>query len=360
MDPNSCNHYHFVLDHRFNGHHAYYNSFVQTSLFKKCSLICTYTLDSFFKKPSLINLRHINNYLYPFELLINFLLCLFYLFFKPRSSVIHVHGVANIAPLIASRLLFFNTFWYLHECNTSFKPLFNFANTIPFLPSPTIIIVSKEIKSVYSVFDSTHIPGSIDTSFWIPKSSSKLTCTVPRFATVANLNPGKGLHVLLDSLLHVDCPISLKVAGAPLKTHYEYYKSLCSKVEYINNHTHHYVDLLGFQNPSQILDLFDQSDFFVLPSLTEAHPISLLQALSCGLPSIVTNTGSCKDILPKSMHYLLISPNNSRELSHKIVTLCRLSSSSYNALAFSSRKHILANYSLDQFTSNFSNLFSKL
>ena len=113
MDPNSSNHYHFVLDHRFNGHHAYYNSFVQTSLFRKCFLICTYTIDSFFKKPSLINLRHINNYLYPFELLINFFLCLFYLFFKPRSSVIHVHGVANIAPLIASRFLFFNTFWYL-------------------------------------------------------------------------------------------------------------------------------------------------------------------------------------------------------------------------------------------------------
>ena len=360
MHPKSLLHFHFILDHRYNGHHAYYNSFVQTSLFKKSFLICTYPIDNFLHRPSLINLRHLNTLLYPLELLINFFLCLFFLSFKPRSSVIHVHGVANIAPLIASRLLFYNTLWYLHECNKSFKILYHIANIIPLLPSPTVIIVSKEIESIYPVSQSTHIPGSIDTNFWIPKTTCTSSSTVRRFVTVANLNPGKGIHVLLDSLLYVDTPISLKVAGATLQTHFDYYKSLCSKVHFINQHTNHYVDLLGYQSSLQILHLFHDSEFFVLPSLTEAHPISLLQALSCGLPSIATNTGSCNDILPDCLRNQLIPPNNSHALSDQLSYFTSLSPSIYNEFSLSSRNHILANYSINHFTSRFSQLFSEL
>ena len=105
MDPKSLLHFHFILDHRYNGHHAYYNSFVQTSLFKKSFLICTYPIDKFLHRPSLINLRHLNNLLYPLELLINFF-CVYF-----SSPLNHVLQLSMFTELLISLLLSHHVFY---------------------------------------------------------------------------------------------------------------------------------------------------------------------------------------------------------------------------------------------------------
>ena len=358
MDPKEFNHCHFVLDHRFNGHHAYYSSFVKTSLYKNIFLFCTHPPGQLSTDKFLINLRHFHRYYFPLEVFINFFICFFFFLFTSRANcVVHVHGVANVAPLLASRLLRFKTIWYLHECNKSFCSLFDFAFYFPFIISPIVVVVSKQISSTYSVSDFFHIPGSIDTSFWTPCNSFHNDSLPVNFLTIANLNPDKGIHLLLDSLAAVDIPISLQIAGSPLKTHHQYYVSLRAQVALINKQTHHHVELLGFLSPFQLLDAFERTQFFILPSLTEAHPISLLQALSCGIPSIVTNTGSCSEILPACLHSFLIPPNDIKSLSHSIFSLSCVSRHQYSTLSKHSRQVIVDNYSNHRFSELLSNLY---
>jgi len=61
---------------------------------------------------------------------------------------------------------------------------------------------------------------------------------------------------------------------------------------------------LGHDNPvmfveptNEIEQLFRAADIFVLPSAREAHPLALLEAMACGLPSIATRLPGATDVL---------------------------------------------------------------
>lgn len=55
------------------------------------------------------------------------------------------------------------------------------------------------------------------------------------------------------------------------------------------------VELLGWQSPSQIDDLLNKSHVFVLPTYAEGFPNALLEAISQGLPAVISPVGSVAD-----------------------------------------------------------------
>lgn len=73
-----------------------------------------------------------------------------------------------------------------------------------------------------------------------------------------------------------------------------------------------YVVFWGFQE--NVLPFLEQADAFVLPSFSEGFSISLVEAMLCGLPCIVTNQGGPCEIVNSSDIGLLINPKESQEL----------------------------------------------
>ena len=59
-----------------------------------------------------------------------------------------------------------------------------------------------------------------------------------------------------------------------------------------------------------VADYLRASDYFVLPSESEALSISILEALSCGIPTIATKAGGITDILEDGRNALLIDIND--------------------------------------------------
>lgn len=53
----------------------------------------------------------------------------------------------------------------------------------------------------------------------------------------------------------------------------------------------------------------NKSDIFILPSLTEASPISIIEAMGTGLPIIAANVGGIPDMITDGVDGLLIEPN---------------------------------------------------
>jgi glycosyltransferase involved in cell wall biosynthesis len=68
--------------------------------------------------------------------------------------------------------------------------------------------------------------------------------------------------------------------------------------------------------------LLRDSDVFVLTSLTEALPLSLIEAIAMGLPCIVTDVGGNSDIIESGKEGFLVRPGDyvaiARYLKHII------------------------------------------
>ena len=80
------------------------------------------------------------------------------------------------------------------------------------------------------------------------------------------------------------------------------------------------IKFLGNQN--DIPAILRTCDMYLLPSLWEGLSISLLEAISTGIPIVATDVGSNKKVLENSKTtYKIIEPNNIKEISNGIFQL---------------------------------------
>ncbi len=74
------------------------------------------------------------------------------------------------------------------------------------------------------------------------------------------------------------------------------------------------------ENVSQILNA---SDIFVLPSLFEAFPRSVIEAMAAGKPVIATNVGGCSEAIEDKISGFLVPARDSCALADKILLLTK-------------------------------------
>ena len=55
----------------------------------------------------------------------------------------------------------------------------------------------------------------------------------------------------------------------------------------------------GFMKGKQVYEAFRDSDVYVMPSVSEPFGISPLEAMQCGVPSIISHQSGCAEILDK-------------------------------------------------------------
>jgi len=68
-------------------------------------------------------------------------------------------------------------------------------------------------------------------------------------------------------------------------------------------------------------DLLALCDVFVLPSLSEGMPLSLLEAMGAGVPSVATRVGGVSEVVDHGKTGLLVSPGDSQALAESIIKL---------------------------------------
>jgi glycosyltransferase involved in cell wall biosynthesis len=76
------------------------------------------------------------------------------------------------------------------------------------------------------------------------------------------------------------------------------------------------VRFLGSKSPSELSTLYQRADLLVLPSLSEALPTVLSEAMACGTPIVATNVGGVRDQL--NGHGVIVPPGQTVELAGAI------------------------------------------
>jgi glycosyltransferase involved in cell wall biosynthesis len=135
------------------------------------------------------------------------------------------------------------------------------------------------------------------------------------FLTVANLRPEKGYQVLLDAARIVarsEPPIrTVAVGRGPLDAslrarHAEL--ALGNRFEFLGQR-------------DDVLELLAGADAYVLASLHEGLPVSLMEATSIGLPIVATAVGGVPQILENEVDALLVPPGDAGALAEAMTRL---------------------------------------
>ena len=135
-------------------------------------------------------------------------------------------------------------------------------------------------------------------SFGLPQDVSLVGCA-------ARLQPVKGHKTLLDALKQMGPGVHLALAGNGASE-----KELRQHAEDLG--LRHRVHFLGLVN--DMPSFYRALDVCCLPSYAEGLPLSLLEAQACGIPTVVSDVGGCKEVLCPTTG-TLVMPGNSSALA---------------------------------------------
>jgi|GEM_PF-352069 glycosyltransferase involved in cell wall biosynthesis len=167
------------------------------------------------------------------------------------------------------------------------------------------------------------IPNGIDLEQFKPrdKLSARATLKLPEnkliILSTGSLTKNKGhkylIHALSD-LLQTRDDIHLCIVGSG-----EEHESLAYEIKELN--LDRKIDLVGSVSNEMIATWLNAADIFVLPSLHEGTPNSLLEAMATGLPSVASATGGIPEIIDDGSNGFLVTPANSKEIKAKLSQL---------------------------------------
>jgi sugar transferase (PEP-CTERM/EpsH1 system associated) len=111
--------------------------------------------------------------------------------------------------------------------------------------------------------------------------------------------------------------------------------------------------ILGFR--SDVSDILSKSNIFVLTSLYEAMPMTVIEAMACGVPVISTNVGGVGNVLTEDEGWLIELGAN-EELNDLLIETYR-TPSLRNKKGKAGRELVIRNFSMDRMVESYMGLY---
>ena len=331
--------FHFILDHRIGGPHVYVQSIRKlTALFDQNKIVTTGVGP--ITDISLIRIRNLWNPLYGLEIIGNALL-IYFLAIRGKiritqCTVFHVHGAANIAPILAARLLGVPVLWQMHETGAQFGVFVRIGIWAISGAKHRLSVVAHKCAEVYKLSNPAFLPGAVNPKYWSRKqianvsdvpsvqhwSSKIFQAGTVRVVVIGNLNPTKGVDIFLKALVGFERPLDVKIIGSELSTHQHYSQMLHEAANNLKTQSPNVnIEFLGWQDPAAVRELLGNCDAFVLPSRSEACPLVLLEALAMGCLCVASDVGDVRLMLGGDARHRIFQPGAVEELRNILQTL---------------------------------------
>ena len=175
--------------------------------------------------------------------------------------------------------------------------------------------------------------------------------TTPVIGTIANLYPVKGHTFLLKAAAEVAKVVPQAVwllagRGGLLDQLQDEARQLGIKDK---------VRFLGFRNdPAALLQAMD---LFVLPSLSEGLPVSVLEAMAAGRPVVATDVGGNREVIVDGRTGFLVPPGDSSALASRMITLLANSDLAHGYGA-EGRSRVCQHFSLERMVRAYETLYA--
>lgn len=138
--------------------------------------------------------------------------------------------------------------------------------------------------------------------------------------TIGKIGPRKGLiHLVraLPAIIAAAAGTRLLVVGADTQS--DYAIRARSEANRLGVASH----ILWAGRRSDVREILAALDVYVLPSLEESFPISILEAMAAGLPVVATRVGGVPECVAPGQTGLLVPPSRSDALAQAVIELTR-------------------------------------
>ncbi len=314
----------------------------------------------------LANLRIASRWLYPFEIIINaaYIIWLFRSAAKRKGVIFNVHGSVNLAPIIAAKVLKVPVVWHFHETVGTMTFLAAIGKRLLQNERYRYVVVAGRAAEIYEINDCALIPGAVDTEFWrrapAPLQRAKdADGKLPlRVIVVANLNPLKGIDLLLEAINLIKQSCEVIIVGAELGSHKNYAARLYRKsIQLLENKS---VQFLGWQSAREVQLLLSTADIYVLPSRSEACPIALLEAMAMECVCVATPVGDVPQILRYGKYGILVNDCSASAIANGLSEALAMPCHVRQELGKQARLWIDENYSLRKFSDLHQEIYAAL
>jgi len=153
-----------------------------------------------------------------------------------------------------------------------------------------VVVTTQSMRRVlltdYSIAPErvTVIPNYVETELFRPAKNGSLRSK--RICFVGRLEEQKNPLALLEAVKGLDVELSIIGNG-----------SLGERLREEARRENLAVNFLGNVPHRELSEIFNRSALFVLPSLYEGHPKTLLEAMACGLPVVGTDVSGIREII---------------------------------------------------------------
>jgi len=293
---------------------------------------------------------------------------------KEEIDILHTHGgiagfTARLGGIIGNVRIIVHTLHGIHYLNYKnrllkwicilLESLFSmFTDAVIFVSDSDMqkarrfkLAKERKIHVIKNGIDFSEFNKKVDVL--VKKKALGLDSTCPIVGTIARLHRQKGhIHLLkaVKRIIRVKPETRFLIVGdGPLRDSLVYYKE---KLGIGNN-----VIFLGERK--DVPELLQVIDIFVLPSLWEGFPITLLEAMASGTAVIATNVDGNKEIVEDKKTGLLVNPGNPEVLSSAICKL--LGNRNYcSKLALQGKRELLNKFGVSRMVKKTEALYVKL
>jgi glycosyltransferase involved in cell wall biosynthesis len=168
-----------------------------------------------------------------------------------------------------------------------------------------------------------------DVVYWsgIPSQSlsEKSESPIKNFLSVGTASGRKGIHYLIEAFLYclekglIPHDVTLAIVGFPNSSSPDFvgFEDLILRVA--TSQFKERIQLVGAVPPGRLDQYFQKADLFIQSSLLESLPISLLTAMSKGLPIISTDVNGCAEAIQHGRNGYLCLPYNRLSLANAMI-----------------------------------------
>jgi glycosyltransferase involved in cell wall biosynthesis len=305
---------------------------------------------------------------------------------RSRCQVIHIHNFSQFLPVIrwlnskATVVLHMNCEWLSQHDAEMIARRLRRANAVICCSNH---IRTKLLNRFPQMSTKSHIVyNGGDVERFVP-SLDAVTVDPPaplRLLFVGRISPEKGVHLLIDAFINVGntfqtAELHLVGGAGNLSADFlvalsddpnvqglaSFYKGdyLAEVKSRIPDHLQKRVIFHGNQSHDQLKDHFKRATIFVISSLSDAFPLTVVEAMAAGLPVVGSAVGGIKESVLHGKTGMLVTPNSAESLAEGISRLLG-DRDLRKKMALAARERALNSFSYQAIADQLSSVYSRI